>query len=251
MAMVEYYPGQKKIFLSRLFEKVKSSGETSADLHLHHLISQCPGKIESVSFDVPLSFPLCVQCKLNCPGYESCHEPHIRWMWDNYRTLNKTRKPKRLFTPYTERCLEVHMSNQLEEPFHLPHALGSNLAPLTARAKFIARRLKVPLIEVYPKLSLWRIGRSLHVSRSHLLFHKHSVGGAESRALILSKLGDRNIAFLYEQDVQTMVDNNQAFEAFLTALTGVLAYRGQCEPRPRGFPAKESWLTFPKAHIDW
>ena len=171
--------------------------------------------------------------------------------WQHYDKLNERRKPKRLFTPYTERCAEMYLSNALEETFHLPHALGSNVAPLTARAHFIARRLSWRTLEYFPRLTLWRIGKSLHIQRSHLLYHKHSVGGVDSRMVILNRLIERDIAFIYDQDFRTLTENNQAFEAFLGALTGVLEFRDQCEPRPKGFPKSESWINFPKVHIDW
>lgn len=249
LALVEYYPAQKKIFLSRLFEKIRTEGEVSADLQLHRLLATAPGKLESVGFDVPLRLPKCVRCRKLCPGFEACTEPEIEWMWSHYRKINAKRKPKRLFTPYTERCVETYLGTELEEAFHPSHALGANMAPLTARALFVARRLKLPLYEVFPKLSVWRIGRSLHVARSHLMFHKHAVGGDESRRIFLTRLRENNLAFLYEQDVQAMVENNQAFEAFVTALTGVLNFRGDCEPRPKDFPKSEAWIAIPRADV--
>ncbi|MGE0761769.1 MAG: DUF429 domain-containing protein [Bdellovibrionales bacterium] len=249
LAMVEYYPAQNKIFLSRLFERIKSEDEISADLKLHGLLAQAPGKLEMVAFDVPLQLPKCITCKLVCPGFESCSEPEVQWMAKHYRKLNEKRKPKRTFTPYTERCVEAYLTSELEEPFHLSHALGANMAPLTARAHYVSRRLKTPTIEVYPKLSVWRVGRALQISRSHLMFHKHAIGGDESRRIILSRLVDENLAFLYEQDTRSMVENNYAFEAFIAAFTAVLSFRGECEPRPRDFPKSESWIAIPREDI--
>ncbi len=246
LAHIEYYPKQNKIFLSRLFEKIKTVGEVSADLQLHRLLDQTPGKFETIAFDVPLQLPKCMRCRARCPGYEDCTLSEIKWMWKQYRSLNKKRKPKKLFTPYTERCVEIYLAGYLEETFHLPHALGSNAAPLTARAQFIQRRLKSKAIEVYPKLSVWRVGKALGVGRSHLMFHKHAVSGEESRRLILSRLVEKNLAFLYAEDLRSMIENNQAFEAFIAALTAVLYFRGECEPRPRDFPRDEQWIAFPK-----
>jgi hypothetical protein len=250
-AILDFYPQQNKIFLSRLFEKIRTEGEVSADLQLHRLVSLTPGRLETLAFDVPLKLPKCLRCKLVCPGYEACDEPEIQWMWSHYRRLNRTRKPQRLFTPYTERCAELYLSTELEEKFALPHAMGSNLAPLTARAQFVARRLKLRTIEVVPRLSLWRMGRALHIGKSHLLFHKHAVTGEESRRVIVSKLIERDIAFIYDQDVRILIENNQAFEAFLVALTSVLAFKGQCEARPKDFPKSESFPAVPRLDLQW
>ncbi len=251
LSLIEYYPKQKKIFLSRLFEKIHSEGEVSSDLQLHSLIEQIPRPLESVSFDVPLSLPKCLRCRLKCPGYEACTEPEIQWLWQHQRAKNAKRKPKPLFTPYTERCAEAYVSDSLEEKFYPSQALGANMAPLTARALFITRRLKTPCQEVMPKVSLWRIGRSLGLQKSYLRFHKHSVSGGESRQAILARLLEKNVAFVYQQDQNILMENSQAFDSFLCALTGVLSYQRQCEPRPKGFPKNEAWIKIPKVKLRW
>jgi len=250
LAIIEYFPKQNKIFLSRLFEKVKPEGEISSDAQVYRLITSS-GDFETVAFDVPLQLPKCMRCKLKCPGYEDCKQTEIQWMWKHYRKLNEKKKPKKIFTPYTERCVEQYLTTELEEPFHLSHALGANLAPLTARALFLTRRLKSSTQEVYPKLSLWRIGRSLGIQKSYLRFHKHSVGGEESRKAILEKLIAQNVAFLYDQDVKILAENSQAFDAFICGLTAVLSFRGQTESRPKDFPKTESWIEIPKLKITW
>lgn len=251
MSVIEYYPSQRKIFLSRLFDKIRNEGEVSADLQIHRLITEMP-TVESVSFDVPLQLPKhLLPCPCGCIGYEDCTEPEIQWMWKHYRAQAKKKSPPRLFTPYTERCVEMYLKTELEEPFDLPHALGSNLAPLTARAQFITQRLKVPVLEVFPKLTLWRLGNSLHLGKSHLKFHRHWEGGHASRQLILSKMMDKSLAFIYDQDVKTLAESPQAFDSFLCALTGLLSFLGHTEPRPKGFPRKESWIEFPKKVFPW
>lgn len=250
LALLEYYPHYRKIFLSQLFPRIRSEGELSADQIVFRLIEGA-GEVETIAVDAPLKLPKCMRCRLKCPGYEDCSEPEIKWMWKHYRERNKKKRPERLFTPYTERCAELYVSSELEEVFHPSHALGSNLAPLTARALFLERRMKAPAIEVYPKLSLWRIGRALGVIKSHLRYHKHAVGGDESREAILEKLVQRDIAFIYEQDARTMIEFAPAFDAFVCALTAVLKFTGQTEPRPKGFPRAEAWIEFPRESIRW
>lgn len=252
IALLEYYPDQNKIFLSRLFEKIKTQGEISSDQQVHKIVSELPGKMESVAFDVPLQLPKCIRCKLKCPGYENCKEPEIVWMWKHYRKRNESKRPTKLFTPYTERCVEFFLQTELEETFHPPHALGANMAPLTARAHFMTRRLRSRKnIEVAAKVSLWRIGRALNISKDHLRFHRHSFGGEDSRRAILNRLIEKDIAFLYVQDVKAMAENTHCFEAFICALTGVLAFKGQTEPRPKGFPRSEGWVEMPRKSLEW
>lgn len=251
VAVLEYYPKHKKVFLSRLVEKIKSDEVHSADFKIHEIIEQYHHNIDTVAFDVPFHLPNCLTCKKTCPGIEACKEPHVQWMWDYTRKLHKKKKPRKLFTPYTQRCVELYVSSELEEPFSLQHAMGANTAPLLARAMFIKNRLDIPCVEVFPKLSVWRVGRALNVMKTHLRFHKHSIGGDESRREILQALSTHNIAFVYDQDVKLMIENNHAFESFICALTAFLKYKGQTEARPEGFPANEDWIEFPKSSIKW
>ncbi len=251
LSVIEYYPLQRKIFLSRLFDRIKAEDQISADLQVHRLITQCPPPVESVSLDVPLQLPKCLTCVLDCPGYENCDEVEIQWMWKHYRAQLKRKSPARLFTPYTERCVEQYLATELEEPFHLPHALGANLAPLAARAHYITRRLTLPLVEVFPKLSLWRIGNALNMPKSHLRLYRHWEGGEESRGLVISRMMERNLAFIYDQDIRLLTESPQAFDSFICALTGMLDFLGYTEARPKGFPRKESWLAIPKKVFPW
>ena len=111
--------------------------------------------------------------------------------------------------------------------------------------------MKIKTIEVYPKLSLWRIGRSLKIQKSYLRFHKHQAGGQEARQAILKELIRQEFAFIYEQDVRLMTENANAFDAFICALTAVLKFTGQCEKKPRDFPKSESWIEIPKDLVEW
>lgn len=251
LAVIEYFPKYKKVFLTKVFDKVKSDENISADLKLHELIKQLRDHTVSLTMDTPSRLPHCASCVLKCPGYESCKEPHIEWMWKYFREHNRKKKPKKIFTPYTQRCVEMYLASELGEPFVLPHALGANQAPLLARAAFISRRLDIPVLEAFPKATLWRLGMSLQVMKSHLRHHRHSVGGQESRKLILRALSAGHVAFVYEQDVKLMTENNHAFEAFLCALTGFLKFKGLTEDRPKGFPKKEDWIEVPVENINW
>ena len=250
VSVIEYYPKHNKVFLSRLVEKIKSDEVHSADFKIHEIIDQYRSGIDLIAFDVPFRLPNDLRNPC-CGEIETCTQPHIKWMWDYTRKLHKKKKPRKLFTSYTQRCVEMYLSTEIEEPFHLQHAMGANMAPLLARAMFLKQKIKADCIEVFPKLSLWRIGRSLHVMKSHLLFHKHAIGGDESRKAILHALSTHNIAFVYDQDVKLMIENNHAFESFICALTAFLSFKGLTEPRPEGFPENEDWVEFPVSSIKW
>jgi hypothetical protein len=251
LAVLEYYPQHQKLFLTRLYDKMESSDTQSSDAELYNILHNVENEADLLAYNVPFQLPKCLRCEAKCPGYEKCNEPEIKWLWKAFKKKSDKKKNTRLFTPYTERCSEYYISMELEEAFYPSHAMGANSAPLLARALFLQRRLKMKAIEVYPKLSLWRIGQDMNMQKSHLRYHKHAFGGEESRAYILKEFTERNLAFIYEQDRKTMVDNNYAFEAFLSALTGFLKYMDQCEKRPSDFPKTEAWIEFPKEDIKW
>jgi hypothetical protein len=245
VAVMEFFPEHNKLFLARLFEKIKTEELISADLKIHEIIQQYGGHVDFVAFDSPLTMPVCVTCKLKCPGFENCNEPEMQWLRDQYEVINRKKKPKKIFTPYTQRCAEAYVAHSLGESFEIHHALGSNTAPLAARAQFIQRRLQVPTIEVFPKLSIWRIGQEIKVAKSHLRFHRHAVGGEESRKVFLQSLQDKKSVFIYQQDMRAMTDNSHAFEAMICAYTAFLKFEKKTAPRPVGFPKSEAWIEFP------
>lgn len=244
--VLEFYPEAKKVFLKEINEKVRGQIGRSSDLELHKYIENIPPPVEHLAFDVPLQMPKCLRCRLKCPGYEVCQEPEIKWLRKYYTQHGAKKKFYKSFTPYTERCVENYLRTELEESFQLPHALGANAAPLTARAHFIVRRLKMSCIEVYPKLSLWRIGRSLGIQKSYLRFHKHAVEGEDIREAILKQLLAKGLVFIYEEDIKTLISNSYAFDAFLCGLTAYYKFINRVEKRPKGFPESESWIEIPK-----
>lgn len=249
LCSLDYYPKQKKIFLSRLFNKIKSEGQVSADLKVCSLVAECT-KPKVLAMDAPLQLPKCLRCTLKCPGYETCTVEEVQWMWKHHEQREKEKRPNKLFTPYTERCVDLYLATQLDEKIQIQHAMGSNMAPLTARALFLKRRMKVPVIEANPKVSLWRFGQKLHVAKSHLRFHKHWETGVETREHILQKMMDKKWIFIYEQDRKELIENANAFDSLLMAMTSLLYEHNQCEARPAGFPLEESWVAVPKVNFD-
>lgn len=252
LAVLEYDSKLKKVYLVKIYEKIKNTPEASADLQIYELIEKHQENLVSLAMDAPLTIPVCMRCQLECPGYETCGEAEIKWFRVNAHKKSLKKNPKKFFTPYTQRAVEFYLSMELEEKFILENALGANDAPLTARAHFIQRRIPFAnCLEVFPELSVWRIGRDFGIGKAHLRFHRHAVGGEESREVIIKKLSEKNVAFMYQQDVNMMIDNNHAFYAFICALTAYLKFVGQTEKRPASFPKSEGWIDFPIQRISW
>lgn len=251
VVVAEFFPDHEKLFLTKLYSEIKAGVDRSADWNLVEILTE-EENLESIAFDVPLMLPKCMRCTLKCPGYEKCKLPEIKWMWKLYRANTKEKRPHKIFTPYTERCVDQYINSELEEPYSVSHALGANAAPLTARAHFIKRRLKPQqtILEVVPKISLFRIGSALKIQKSYLRFHKHSVDSFEVREAILRNFIDSDLIFIYEQDVKTLVENTTAFDALLCALTGFLKFKKLTEKPPRDFPKFEPWVEMPVLDLE-
>jgi len=249
LSCVDYYPKAKRVILSVLEEKFGQAYGDSADKRLFDLVTDLRSNIKLVGFDVPLQLPKCIRCQLKCPGYDDCKEPEIQWMWNHYSKV--TKKNKKIFTPYTQSCSELFLSTEIEDVFWRGSSLGSNLAPLAARAHYFCRRLSLPCIEVYPELSLYRIGMGLKIGKKYLRMESRSLEKDECRKVILRTLVEKGLIFVYQDDLQRMVDNSYAFDSLICALTAYLSDRGQCQKRPKGFPKDESWIHFPVLKPKW
>ncbi|MFZ4404289.1 MAG: DUF429 domain-containing protein [Pseudobdellovibrionaceae bacterium] len=247
LSVLEYFPEHKKIFLSKIFDKIKGDDQSSADLKIFDLLKQI--KPEIIAVDNAVNFPLCLTCQLQCPGYEDCKESHIVWMWKNFKKNSKGKKPKKIFTPYTQRSVEQYFMHELEQSFILPHAMGANSAPLLARVQFLQKRLGLAFAEISPAAVVWRLGLQLGLMKSQLKNHRHSVHGENDRRLFLQALLEQKWCFIYDQDLQMMIENYHAFESFICALTAYLKFTQQTEPRPKDFPEKEDWIELPVKNI--
>lgn len=245
LAVVDFYEAEGRVFLNRIFDRVRAEEFISADHKLHELITQFSEHARWILMDVPLTLPKCLQCPHTCGGYETCNEPEIKWMRQIYQRFDK-RKPKKMFTPYTQRPLDLYLQMQEDGMFDVQHALGANLAPLTARAQFIKRRLSLPSLEVFPKIAVWRLGLQLKVNKTHLKVYRNSVGGDEARKIFLQALADQTGIFFYNHDFKLMVENFHAFEAFICAYMGLLKHQGKTQGRPKDFPSGEGWVELPK-----
>ncbi len=248
--VLDYFVEQKKIFLRQVYEKIRTEDEISGDLKIHEILKLYEKNGRYLILDIPYKLPLCLRCQLTCPGYENCKQEHILWMWKHYRTRRQKKRPQKLFTPYSQRCVELYLQSEIEEKFILSHAMGANSAPLLARASFILRRVpSFPILEGAPRIALWRLGSSLKLMKSHLRGYKHSSFGQQSRRSLLHALSKENWIFTYEQDRKILIENPHAFDALMLAYTGFLKFKGKTDPRPEGFPTEEDWIEIPQKDL--
>lgn len=251
VAVLEYFPNHGKIFLNQLFEKIQGHESSSADSELVQLIGDFSSDVKLIGFDVPLQLPKCMRCNLKCPGAEVCKVEEISYMRELQKKILKENKNAKYMTPYTQRSVELHIQKKLERPYYLQDALGANLAPLTARAQYILKRMKLPFVETFPELSFARMAEQLDLPQKYLRQEGRMFDHEEVRQTFLNVMLERRLCFIYQQDIQRLVENADAFDAFLAAFTAFLCHIGECEDRPKGFPKSELWVQFPKTEISW
>lgn len=248
LAVLDYYHDQKRLILSRLHEKIRTEEFVSADHKIVEMIDQLKDNAVSIMIDAPLSLPTSILKTEPCEGFETSSEPEIKWMRQFQHSLPKKRQRK-MFTPYTQRPVELYLSELEEENLDVQHALGANHAPITARAVYLKRRLPLDCFEVFPKLSVWRLGNELKVNKSHLRSYRNSVGGEEARRAFLNALADKTGLFLYQQDFRLLCENPHAFDSLIAALMGHLKAQKKTQDRPADFPKGAAWIEFPKSKV--
>lgn len=251
VVVVEYYPSYQKVFVRKIYSRVGPVDELSADFVLHDILTKQETDLELIGFDAPLSLPPFFKPKFAATLFEKSKDPEVKWLFKSYEKRNHEKRPDRYPTPYTERPIDFHIQNHLEEAFHISHALGANAAPLAARAMYLNRLIKIKSIEVFPKLSIWRIGLGLKIQKSYLKFHRHPVDSEEARQYILRKMMDEKLLFIYQQDLKHLVEEPDCFDALFVALTAYLKFSGQCEKPPKDFPKGAAWIEFPRLDYHW
>lgn len=261
LATLELYEKESKIFLLDCFERVTAREKQTSDGALLELIEEHRDGLAGIGVNVPLTLPPCIPCERKvCPTPARCTVPEVKWMRE--QTKRATRSPEvshngiRVleFTPYTQRPVELWIRyNVLPQlapdlRFEIDETLGGNRAPLSARMHYLKRHLHgIPLIEVWPKLTLGMLGLSHGLPAKLLQDYRSVDGGAAARLEIIEHLTESMALFIYERDQHKLAENLTAFDAFLCALTACLASSGRTTKRPsRFFPDRFSWVEYPQ-----
>lgn len=260
VAVLEYYPREKKTFLLDVFDKIAPHSEENSDEALIDLIEEeSQGEqVRCMGVNVPLTLPPCITCTpKSCPRSKRCGSASAKWM-RNYLKRVSTRKglTQRIkpFTPYTQRPIELWARYDLLPnlpkggAFEIDETLGGNRAPLTARMHFLQRQLTAfPLMECWPKLTIALLSRKLGLSPRVLASYRHLEQGAHFREEILTALSHRYEIFIYERDLRKLAQNLTGFDALVCAFTALLYDRGECARIPKGFPEISGWVYYPEA----
>jgi hypothetical protein len=270
LAVLEFYPREKKIFLLDSFDRILPNEEHTSDESLLDIISEVGIGAAGLGANVPLQLPPCIECtRKSCPLPGKCTVPAVRWMRETRKkalsrislatgrredgSLTARSMRSRDFTPYTQRPVELYIKHRILDQlspaarFEIDETLGGSRAPLTARMHFLNRHLPATTsrFEVWPKLTVAVLAEKLSLSRRDLLDWRNIEEGYPIRAEILEKFAERLGVFIYDRDLRKLSQSLTAFDAFLCAYTAFLADNGQCVRPPHGFPLDTGWVHFP------
>ncbi len=267
IAVLEYYPKEKKVFLLDVHPGIGADPTHSADeVLIESIIDHADGHQDfQIGVNVPLTLPPCIFCTpKTCSVDHHCSTPAVKWMAQfssqssaqskHPKVSKRTAKMKDFFTPYTQRPVELWLKHQVlaQMPeklrFEIDETLGGNKAPLTARMHFLKRYLTdYPSHEVLPKLTVALLMPKLKLTYRTLSQYRQLEGGAGARQTILEKMAENLDIFIYDRDMKKLTQNLNAFDAFLCAYTVLLHDRRECVLPPQGFPVDSGWIRYPKS----
>ncbi len=255
LAVLEYYPHERKTFLLEIYDQLVPKQEDrepkqSSDEALLELLAELKPGLRSIGINIPLELPPCISCtRKTCPLPKKCSVPAVKWM----RSQAKSREP---ITPYTQRPVELWVKRNLiprlpeSHRFEIDEALGGGKAPLTARLQFLKRHLDPGLlIEIWPKLSVAMLALQLGLSKRAISGYRQLDEGSHFREEILHALAAHDAIFIYERDIQKLTRSLSAFDAFICAYTALLAESDQCAKRPGKLPASHGWVHYPDVSL--
>jgi hypothetical protein len=257
VAVLEYFAKERKIFLLDIFDHIMALEHQSGDDALLEVLKEESPGVVKMGVNVPLELPVCITCaRKSCIVSARCAAPAVKWMRALTRKAAKTQTLShrvREFTPYTQRPVELWIRHQIlpllpeSNFFEIDEALGGNRAPLTARMHFLKRHLTdIPLVEVWPKLSIAVLAAKLGVHKRIASSYRHLEYGVHAREEILIGLSQKYELFVYERDMKKISHSLTAFDAFICAFTALLSHQNQCVKAPKGFPIATGWVQYPK-----
>jgi hypothetical protein len=260
LAVLEYYPKERKVFLLDIYDKISGHAEQTGDEALLETLNEATqldqNRVAKLGVNVPITLPPCIGCtKPACRSLGHCSGPVINWMSDltEQAKLDEELGVNILeFTPYTQRPFELWARYKIlpllppDFRFEIDEALGGNRAPLTARMHFLSKHLThLPIVEVWPKLTISVLAVILGIPKRVILKYRKPEEGYQARMDLLEAIALKQGVFIYERDLKKLAGSLTAFDSFLCAYTAMLSDLDLTAKPPKGFPKDSGWVQFP------
>ena len=151
--------------------------DRDGDTRLMEVISDL-GSADCYVIDGPLGLPPCTGCLLVCPGASSCQVDEVERTFDLWRSMRKRGARFRAPQPYLDRYWDYFGRHVLEGAGHglrgeFESPMGSNRAPLAARARYLSQVLQgrlgissTRILETQSTVSAWAWHAAAHRSRA-------------------------------------------------------------------------------------
>ena len=259
LVLLEYYPKDKKVFVSERVPNVAATATRYGDeVLLDHLRKLKPARI---GVNAPLSLPPCVRCRYpECGGYRECSYAPVRWMHEEAvrAKIPVLKHP----TPYTQRPVDVFLRTRVQPRYgidlFIEESLGAGRAPLAARMQYLQSQIgKKLFLETSPRLALVGIADWYGVTARELRRYRLPEDGVEHRRHILVKLQEDLTAFglpqlfLYEAEAQEIAESLPCFQALLSGFMVVCADAGFLRDRDPDFEKSWSFVAIPRPRAEW
>jgi len=211
ISVLDYYDDEKKIFLSETLKDLNTKHKLDTKL-IEILKSLKNENLTTVITNAPLSLPPCINCNLNiCYGVDACKDASV---------LELKKLDASNIKPYTVRPEDIMLKQKFKNIEIQSEALGSNLAPLTARIRYISKNLSTyRFYETNINLILFNIIKDLNLPSQYILKYKNIIVGLRIRKSIIKSIEERDYIFMYDKDFEETQKNINLFEAFILAVS--------------------------------
>ena len=248
IAVLDYFRGHGRLFLVESFigkkEKYADDLDTLLVEKLRNL-TDVVGTAEIIT-NAPLTLPPCFGCNvLKCEGKDQCSVPETIKIMDLYEELKQKRKNLKRFTPYTQRLQDIWVREIVPEVMPPHEAMGSNIAQITARIIHIRKMMPETIFkETYPPAGIFRLLPSFGLSSSYLKEYRDIIDGKRVRSTFIRKMEEKTSVFIYDNDIDMLVNNIRLFDSLVLAFTGVLGFLGKTEGPCPDFFIPENNIKF-------
>ena len=242
IAVLDYFKGHGRLFLVESFVGKKEKQADDLDTLLVEKLrtltdmnSEADTGLSSCTAEIitnaPLTLPPCFGCNVQkCEGKDLCSEPETVRIMELYDELKQKRKNLKRFTPYTQRLQDIWIRETVPEVMPPHEAMGSNIAQLTARMIHIRKMMpEIVFKETYPPACILRLLPSFGLSSGYLKEYRDIIDGKRVRSTLLRKMEEKTSVFIYDNDIDLLVNNIKLFDSLILAFTGVLGFLGKTE----------------------
>jgi hypothetical protein len=208
---------------------------TDSDTRLFQVLDDL-GHADIIVIDAALTLPPCTPCRQkNCHGIHACSQVSVQNMEEEWMRLRSVDEKKiRTPQPYVDRYFEFFARNRFNHPAlkgaqEFDSCLSSSRAPLTARAQFIAHKIRSQhpqtlVIETNSTIASlgWALSSGHRPRRMEYL--RRELEQTDHRKAILARFEQRHMALrsagLHAMLYKEFAEHHETFLAAMCALTG-------------------------------